>query len=309
MADVPRRCGAPLARALALLLLVGAAAAQTTVVDAIGTEIAVDTTRVVTLGGDLTEIVVTLGQGEHLVAVDTSSVYPAEVVDALPDVGYVRRLSAEGVLSLNPTLILASPDAGPPEVVAQLRAAGVAFATVPGEDSVEGAKAKIDFLGEVFGVDDRAADLMRQIDLDVLEARLLVDAAASAQAPRVMFVYARGAGSLQVSGTDTAAAAMIALAGGENAVTAYQGYKPLTAEAAVAAAPDVLLFMSSGLASLGGAQGVSELTALTLTPAYQTQRIVALDDLYLLGFGPRTGQAIRDLTRALYPDVREAAAP
>ena len=309
MVDALQRTTAPILLALCLLLSAATALAETRVVDATGTEILIDTTRVVTLGGDLTEIVVALGEDDHLVAVDTSSIYPAEVVDELPDVGYVRRLSAEGVLSLNPTLILASPDAGPPEVVEQLRAAGVAFATVPGEDSVEGAKAKIDFVGRVFGTDGRAADLTRQIDLDVLEARLLVDAAASADAPSVMFVYARGAGSLQVSGTDTGAAAMIALSGGANAVTAYQGYKPLTAEAAVAAAPDVLLFMSSGLASLGGLDGVSELTALTLTPAYQNQRIVALDDLYLLGFGPRTGQAIRDLTWALYPDVREASAP
>ena len=296
----------PFVALLALLASMGAVVAQSTFVDATGREFVADTARVVTLGGDLTEIVHALGRASNLVAVDTSSVYPADAVAALPKVGYVRRLAAEGVLSLDPTLILASADAGPPEVVEQLRAAGIPFATVPGEDTVEGAKEKIRFIGQVLGVDVRADDLVRQIELDVLEAQLYLDAIAGATAPRVMFVYARGAGTLQVSGTDTSAHAMIVLAGAENAVNEYEGYRPLTAEAAVTAAPDVLLFMTSGLQSVGGPEGVAALPGLTLTPAFENQRIVALDGLLMLGFGPRTGQAIRDLTLALHPAASAA---
>jgi iron complex transport system substrate-binding protein len=295
------------ALSLALWLAVAAAGAQTSLVDATGRTFEADTARVITLGGDLTEIAFALGEADRLVAVDTSSIHPADAVAELPKVGYVRRLSAEGVLSLGPTLILASADAGPPEVVEQLRAAGVAFATVPGEDSVEGAKEKIRFLGEVFDAGERADDLVRQIELDLLEAQLYLDAVDADAAPQVMFVYARGAGSLQVSGTATGAHAMIELAGAENAVTGYEGYKPLTAEAAVTAAPDALLFMSSGLESLGGIAGLADVPGLALTPAYQDERIVAMDGLYLLGFGPRTGEAIRELTLALHPDVRQAA--
>jgi len=282
--------------------------AQVTVTGADGQEVTVtDTSRVITLGGDLSEIVFALGEAEHLVAVDTSSTYPPERVANLPKVGYVRQLSAEGVLSLNPSLILASEDAGPPEVVEQLKAAGVPYLTVPGEDSVEGAKTKIRTVAQAFGAEARAEDLVRQIDLDVAEARLYTDAArVSETKPRVMFVYARGAGTLSVSGTGTSAHAMIELAGGENAVTEYEGYKPLTAEAAVAASPDVLLFLSRGLESIGGVEGVGDLPGLAQTPAWEARRTVALDDLYLLGFGPRVGQAVLDLTRALYPDVQLA---
>jgi iron complex transport system substrate-binding protein len=292
---------------MALLLAVAAAGAQTPLVDATGRAFSADTQRVIALGGDLTEIVFALGEEESLVAVDTSSAHPADGVAELPKVGYVRRLSAEGVLSLGPTLIVASADAGPPEVVAQLRAAGVPFATVPGEDSVEGAKEKIRFLGEVFDARDRADDLVRQIELDLLEAQLHLDAIDRDAAPKVMFVYARGAGSLQVSGSATGADAMIELAGAENAVTGYEGYKPLTAEAVVTAAPDALLFMSSGLDSVGGVAGLADVPGLPLTPAYEDERIVAMDGLLLLGFGPRTGEAIRELTLALHPEVREAA--
>jgi iron complex transport system substrate-binding protein len=98
---------------------------------------------------------------------------------------------------------------------------------------------------------------------------------------------------------------MILLAGGENAVTGYEGYKPLTAEAAVTAAPDVLLVLSLGLESVGGNEGLLKLSGLDQTPAGQNKRIVAMDDLYLLGFGPRTGQAVLDLVALLHPELGE----
>jgi iron complex transport system substrate-binding protein len=275
--------------------------AQRTLTDANGDEVVIgDISRVIALGGSVTEIIHALGAADRLVAVDTSSVYPSELVDALPKVGYVRTLGAEGVLSLDPTLIITTPDAGPPEVVQQLRDTGVAIFIVPDEDSIEGAKAKIRAIADIFDRQERAEDLVRQIELDMLEAQLVIDSVAAAEKPSVMFIYARGAGTLSVSGTNTSAHAMIELARGINAVTEYEGYRPLTAEAAVTAAPEVLLFLARGLESVGGVAGLTELPGLTLTPAYENARVVAMDDLYLLGFGPRVGQAVLELTRALY---------
>jgi iron complex transport system substrate-binding protein len=284
-----------------LLLALPLALAQRTVTDATGAEVVIDDlSRVISLGGSVTEIIHALGVANRLVAVDTSSVYPSELVDRLPKVGYVRNLGAEGVLSLDPSLIITTPDAGPPEVLEQLRDTGVAIFIVPDEDSIEGAKAKIRAIAEVFERQSQAEDLVRQIELDMLEAQLVVDSVAAAEPPSVMFIYARGAGALSVSGVDTSAHAMIALARGVNAVTEYQGYRPLTAEAAVTAAPEVLLFLTRGLESVGGVSGLAELPGLALTPAYEAERIIAMDDLYLLGFGPRVGQAVLELTRALY---------
>lgn len=285
---------------LSLFLLLCLSFAQT-MNDATGTAVDIsDSSRLISLGGDITEIIYALGADDNLVAVDSSSIYPA-ATDALPEVGYVRRLAAEGVLSLEPSLIVTSEDAGPPEVLQQIREAGVPIFVVPTEDSVAGVKQKISVLGEIFGKVARANSLNLQIDLDVAEAQLYVDAAQGRAKPRVMFIYARGAGTVSVSGTGTSADAMIKLAAGANAVTEYESYKPLTAEAAVSIAPDVLLFLSRGLDSVGGIEGLAELPGLSLTPAYENRRVVALDDLYLLGFGPRVGQAIRDLTIAFYP--------
>jgi iron complex transport system substrate-binding protein len=283
------------------LLSLSLTLAQRTLTDANGDAVVIDDIgRVIALGGSVTEIIYTLGASDNLVAVDTSSVYPSELVDTLPKVGYVRSLGAEGVLSLDPTLIITTPDAGPPEVVQQLRDTGVAIFIVPDEDSVAGAKAKIRTIADIFERHARAEDLIRQIELDMLEAQLIIDSVAAAAKPSVMFVYARGAGALSVSGTGTSAHAMIELARGVNAVTEYEGYRPLTAEAAVTAAPEVLLFLSRGLESVGGVAGLAELPGLALTPAYEDARVIAMDDLYLLGFGPRVGQAVLELTRALY---------
>lgn len=262
-----------------------------------------DTSRVVALGGSVTEIIFALGVEDRLVAVDTSSIYPPEGVSALPKVGYLRQLAAEGVLSLYPSLIVTTPDAGPPEVLEQIGDAGVTIVVVPDEDSVEGAKAKIRGVAEIFGLAAQADDLIRQIDLDVAEARLYLASRQVRSAPKVMFIYARGGGTLSVAGTATSADAMIRLAGGVNSVTGYEGYKPLTAEAAVAAAPEVLLLLSRGLESVGGIDGLWQLPGLALTPAGQNRRVVALDDLYLLGFGPRVGQAVLDLTLELHPEL------
>ena len=121
--------------------------------------------------------------------------------------------------------------------------------------------------------------------------------------PKVLFLYARGQGALQVSGRGTAAEAMVTLAGGVSAVTGYEGYTPLTPEAAIAAAPDVLLMPARGLDSVGGIDGLLKAPGVALTPAGQERRIVAMDDLYLLGFGPRLGQAVRDLAVFLHPEL------
>ncbi|WP_034386020.1 hemin ABC transporter substrate-binding protein [Deinococcus sp. YIM 77859] len=285
-----------------LLSLTVAAAQPVTVTDATGQKVTVrDTTRVVTLGGPVTEIVYALGAGSRIIATDTSSTFPA-ATRGLPKVGYQRNLSAEGILSLKPTLVIATTEAGPPSTLAQLRAAGLNVLILPAEYTPEGTRAKISTLGKVFGQEAKAAELNAGISRDLAKAALLT--ARFQSRPRVMFIYARGPQTVQISGAGTAADAMITLGGGVNAVQGVQGYKPLTPEAAVTAAPDVILMLSGGLESLGGVDGVLRLPGLAQTPAGRNRRVVALDDLYLLGFGPRLGRAVQDLTLALHPELK-----
>jgi iron complex transport system substrate-binding protein len=254
----------------------------------------IDSSRIVTVGGALTETVFALGAGDRLVGADTTSTFP-EAALALPRVGYQRALSAEGVLSLRPTVVVATPDAGPPVVLAQLRSAGVAIVTLPGEPSVEAARARIRGVAEMLGRPDQGEALVQGLDRDLERARQ----GRSAPAPRVLFVMHHGGATPVVSGTGTAAAAMISLAGGVNAVPGYRGYRPLSAESIVVAAPDVIVTTTATLNTLGGAEAMLRLPGIALTPAGRARRIVSLDALYLLGFGPRTGLAVLELSRGL----------
>lgn len=250
--------------------------------------------RIVSVGGPVTECVFALGAGPEVVGVDTSSLFP-DAAAKLPKVGYQRRLSAEGVLGLRPDLVLLGADAGPPAAVAQLRAAGIRVVVTPAAQSLEGARALVRAVGAALGRAPEAERLVERLDAEIARAQT----PRPGPRPRVAFVYARGGGTLQVAGEGTGAAEMIRLAGGENAVVGYRGYKPLSSEGLVAADPDVLLFTTRGLAALGGLDGALALPGVALTRAGRARRVRAVDDLLLLGFGPRTGAGVAELARRL----------
>ncbi len=256
--------------------------------------------RIVAVGGDVTEIVFALGAGDRLVAVDSTSRHP-EAAEDLPDVGYLRRLAAEPIVALDPDLVLASAAAGPPVVIDQLRGAGVRVVEIPDAPDVAGVVAKVEAVGEALGLRDEAA----QLALDVRGQVAAVQGALAAleSRPRVLFMLNVGRGAPLTGGRDTSAAAIIALAGGTNAVDGFAGYKPLSQEAAIAAAPDVVLLPAATLEALGGPDALLARPELRSSPAAATGRVVAMDGLLLLGFGPRLGEAVTTLARALHPDL------
>ena len=249
--------------------------------------------RIVCVGGPVTEIVFALGGGDRVVGVDTSSNFP-EAVEALPTVGYQRRLSAEGVLSLSPDLVIADAAAGPPEALEQIRSAGVRIYVVPENNTFKGAQEKIRYVASALGLGTAAEQVIRDLKEDIKVARRNMG---DGPKPKVVFIYARGSGTLLISGHNTAANAIIDLAGGVNAISGYEGYKPLTAEAMVAAEPDLLLMMESGLEVFGGKEAVLNAPGVRQTPAGKDKRIVTMDGLYLLGFGPRLGKAVKELSQ------------
>lgn len=252
--------------------------------------------RVVSLGGSVTEIVVALGAADRLAARDTTSTYPPQIT-ALPDVGYVRALSPEGLLSVGPDLILAEAGAGPAETVAQMQAAAIPFVTIPEGRDAAGVAAKIRAVGEALGTPAAAAELAMRVQGQI--------AAATARAegkdrPRVLFILSLQGGRVLASGTGTQADAIIRLAGGENAVAGFEGYKPLTDEAIITAAPEVILMMDRTGDHGASADQLFALPALATTPAAANRRLVQMDGLLLLGFGPRTGEAVDRLSEALH---------
>lgn len=286
------------------LLLLGTAQAEVTLTDAAGQKVVVkDTSRILTMGGAVAETVFALGAGKNVIATDNASFFPAPV-NKLPKTGSVyRQISAEGVLALKPSLVITTTEAGPPAALAQLRAAGVPLLLVSAEATPQGAKDKISLIGKALGREAQAETLNAGIDRDLRKARALYSRIKAH--PKVTFLYVYDAKSVSFSGKGTAADAAIGLAGGVNAMPGAQGYKPLTAEALVAANPDVIVLPARALGMLGGMEGVLKLPGVAQTTAGKAHRIIAMDDLYLLGFGPRTGRAVQELTLKLHPELEK----
>lgn len=256
--------------------------------------------RIVSVGGALTETLYALGAQADLVGVDTTSMHP-DAARALPSVGYARSLSAEGVLSLRPTLVVATEDAGPPAVLRQLEAARVPLAVLAGDHRIEGVLARTQRLAELSGRPGEGRALVASLQRDWLATRERIARLPAAAAPRVLFVLSHTPGQARVAGRDTGADAMIRYAGAANALgESFSGYKPLTPEGAIAAAPDVLLATDQGLAAAGGTDGLLRLPGLAQTPAGRARRVVALEALLLLGFGPRLPQATAALADLLH---------
>ena len=259
-----------------------------------------DTSRVVTVGGSLTEIVYALGEEGRLVARDSTSVFPEEAT-TLPDVGYMRALSPEGVLSIDPSVIVLLEGSGPPEALEVLRKASVPLVTVPEKFDRAGILEKIAIVGDVLDVEDKAAKLADEVAAEIDAAQA---ATAGIEARRkVLFVLSLQGGRVLASGSETAADGIIAMAGGVNAVTAYTGYKQISDEAVIEAAPDVVLVMDRGGDLEIQADEVLAHPALAATPAAANRKVVRMDGAFLLGFGPRTAAAARELAFELYGDA------
>lgn len=266
-----------------------------------GVQAAASARRIVSVGGALTEIVYALQAQAELVGVDTTSLYP-QVAQQLANVGYARTLSAEGVLALAPTQIIATEDAGPPAVLRQLAAAGIAVAVLPAQHRFEGLLARVQRVGELTGRVAQANVLQHRLQQDWAQARAQVGQRRGAV--RVMFVLAHAPNQIMVAGLGTSAQAMLDYAGAVNALSGFSGYKPLTPEAVLAAQPDVVLLTDQGLQAAGGVDGILKLPGLAQTPAGRQRRVVAQEAMFLLGFGPRLPAALAALDGALQKAMR-----
>lgn len=254
--------------------------------------------RIVSIGGSVTEILYALGAGDRVVARDTTSSFPPEVMD-LPDIGYMRALSPEGVLSRDADMILAEEGAGPPEAVAVLKAAGIRYVEITEGYDAAGIGDKIEAIGAAAGLATEAATLRDTVGQDLDLAGTLADGVEAPQ--KVLFVLSLAGGAVMAAGEDTAADGIIHLAGAENALSGFQGYKRITDEAIMTAAPDVILMMDRGPGAPAELDGdPAQVPALAATPAVRDGRVLRMDGNYLLGFGPRVGKAAIELHRAIY---------
>lgn len=258
--------------------------------------------RVITVGGSLTEIAYALGKQDHLVAVDTSSVFPPRALEEKPDVGYMRALSAEGILAMNPTLILAEEGSGPPQTIDMLREARVPFILVPHQFDEGGILKKIEVVGKALKAEKQAGELSGKVADAFRKVEARVQSLSADRKKRVLFLFSMRGDRIMVSGRNTQASAVIELAGAENVMTEIEGFKPVSNEAILAADPDVILMMSRTGTPLVDQKTVLTHPALSETKAARSGALITMPGMYLLGFGPRSVEAIGELSEKLYAE-------
>ena len=256
--------------------------------------------RLVTISGAITEVAYLLGAESQLVGTDTTSLYPA-AAQKTPKVGYMRQLSAEGLLSLRPDAVIATTESGPPVVLDQLRSAGVRVELIEADHTWGEVQRNVDAVGRFAARETQARALRLRLDTEwaglqrqIAASTSGAGAGATGRKPRVLFVMAQAA-SPQVAGEKTAAHAVIGFAGGVNCMGGFNGYRPMTAEAMAKAAPDVIVTTAQSIEAQGGVDRFWQRPELALTPAFGKRALVVQDALLLLGFGPRLPEAIRSL--------------
>jgi len=253
--------------------------------------------RLISIGGALTEIVYLLKANTQLVGVDTTSIYPASAT-RLPNVGYARSLSIEGILALRPTQVLATEDAGPPMVLKQISDAGIPLTILPSGHQLKDVIDRVSIIGKLVHKTNAAEALVSQLHLEWKNTQERV-AHSKYKNTSTLFILSQNPSQIMVGGEKTSADAMITYAGARNAIAGFSGFKPLTPEAVIAANPDVILLTDQGMKAVGGIGGVLRFPGISQTRAGKEQKIVSLEAMYLLGFGPRMPLAVAELNQLL----------
>ncbi|WON78765.1 hemin ABC transporter substrate-binding protein [Serratia sp. UGAL515B_01] len=247
------------------------------------TSIAIE--RIVSIGGDVTEITFALGVGDEVIARDSTSLHPA-AAEKLPNIGYMRQLNAEGILALKPTLVLTSELAEPALAVEQLKESGVNVVRIPGDTTLQAVAKKIHIIAKALNRNNQGTQLAEryQQQLAAIDTTPLP--------VKVLFVMSHGGITPLAAGQNTAADAIIRAAGLKNAMQGFNNYRPLSQEGVIASAPDLLLVTTDTVRSMGGLAHLWQLPGIALTPAGKKRRVLTVDDMALLGFGLQTPKAL-----------------
>ena len=256
------------------------------------------------IAGSIAATIVGLGLADRLVGRDVSSDLPG--LGELPVVtSNGHTVNSEAIIALAPDLVITDGTIGPVDVLQQLRDAGIAVVFVDAEATLDGAALLAEQVGAALGMADAGAALAEQLDAAIAAKVAEIAGIVPGGDPlRVLFLYLRGgSGVYYLFGDGSGADALIDALGATDvaAEVGIVGSRPMTDEAMIAAAPDLILVMSGGLESMGGVDGmIDTLTAVALTPAGTNRRIVDMADAAVLSFGPRTPGVLDALARAVY---------
>ncbi len=264
--------------------------------------------RWVSAGGALSEWVAALGGESKLVGVDTTSQHPASL-KALPSIGYQRQLSAEGILSLRPQVLVGTEEMGPPPVLAQIRNAGVQVEMFSARPDLPSLKGNLQHLGQLLGSEAEANALFSGYEQALEQQQHWVaKAQALHKSPGVLMLLGNAGGKPLIAGKDTAADWMLRQAGGRNLAT-HSGYKPFSVESLAGLSPEVLVFADRALTGEAARAALfKENPILASTPAAKSARVFELDPTLLVGgLGPRLPQSLVKLSAEFYPTQAKPA--
>ena len=253
-----------------------------------------DTSRITVAGGSITEIIYALGQEEKLIAVDITSNFPEQAKN-LPSIGYVRALSAEGVLSLAPSLILGENDMGPAAVMEQLARVGIDIKIIPEENTATGIIDKVSCVASILDMTEFEKDLvLTELKNEVNDLQNIVTENEN-NPKKVMFILGMESGSPTVGGIGTSADGFIKMTGGINVMSSFEGWKPVSTESIIEASPDFIIISNRGLSSFKTVEKLGQHPTLVFTPASKENNIIAMDGMAMLGFGPRTISSAKEV--------------
>ena len=256
--------------------------------------------RIITLHSAITETVFGLGLGESIVATDVTSISPRAAAD-LPRVSQNRSLSSEGILSFKPTVVLALEGDVSKAIVQHLKKAGVKYVSFKQEYSEKGSLKFIQQVADALGEQERGKQVVERTKTTMTRVKEAVANANLGKAsPKVLFIYARGTGTMSVAGKGSSLDAIITLAGAKNAVQEFADFKPYTTEALVKANPDIILLFDFGLSSLGGKDAVLKMPGMRLTEAGKNKRIIEMSPTLLVNFSTRLPEAVLELNKELH---------
>jgi len=248
--------------------------------------------KIVSTDGSLTEIIYNLGYGNEIVAADVTSTFPEQAQEKAT-LEHASQMTAEGIISMEPTHVIGFETSIKPDLVEQLKAAGITVTLLKRDYTVEGSKQTVKSVAEWLGNTEKGNELISKIEKDVQKLEK------TESKPKVLFIYARGTGMMMVAGENTPMESFIELAGGQNAVSGFEQYKPLTPEAVIEANPDLILMFDSGVESLNGPEAIFDIPGVKLTNAGKNRAYLTIDGLLMSGFGPRVGEALRILNKKL----------
>ncbi|WP_101760069.1 hemin ABC transporter substrate-binding protein [Oceanicoccus sp. KOV_DT_Chl] len=227
---------------------------------------------IISTDAGVTDVLIALGLSDQLKGVDVTSVVPESLPVAR--LGYHRTLSTEGLLSLNPDLIIGSVHMGPAETIAALKTYPLTLLQLPIARNAQTLRDNIQRISVTTNKSAQALPLMQSID----QAMAHINQRQLAANSSVAFLLHMEGRGLRLAGLGTTGNDIIEILGGNN-VAEHNSYRSVSVEALLSLEPEVII--------IAGEQGVAtsllaDNPLLQHTPAGQSQRIVAVNSSLLV---------------------------